>query len=539
MRPWRCRASEEASKKQQRRPAPQEMSVLNKSAGGDGTAETFPQSFGRYILTERIGAGGMAEIFRAVTVGTEGFRRVLVVKRIRKSLDASSEFLRMFFDEAKISALLNHPYIVQIYDFGQIDGAYFLAMEHVDGRDLGNVMRKLKAAGKQLHPSTAALIAMQVAQGLHHAHTLQSADGQPFNIIHRDVNPTNVMLVRNGIVKVLDFGIAKASSAAGKAQTRATVIKGKLGYLSPEQARCEVLDGRSDVFSLGATLWEMLTGEKLFSGATDFERIRNVLEAPIAPPSRHRAGIPQALDRIVMRALERDLARRYRSAEELGEELEEYLRQAPAESQAIKKLIGHLYDGDDVRNTATLPAIAPTAITMISTASQPGTDLSATPASTVPRSGKRGGGGERGNLGLRGWQTGPPKPALVWGIGASLLVLAAAIGLSVVHGPGVPGGISTALTTGAHQGVHDEVHDVRIEVNSDPPGASVYGSHGPLGTTPLVVTLPASSEAELLRFEKPGFAPEIYELHPKSGGFVFVELRKAKGAEAPSAQDRL
>ena len=487
-------------------------------------SETFPQNFGRYVLTERIGAGGMAEIFRAVTVGTEGFRRVLVVKRIRKSLDASSEFLRMFFDEAKISALLNHPYIVQIYDFGQIDGAYFLAMEHVDGRDLGNVLRRLKTAGKQLHPSTAALIASQVAQGLHHAHTLQSADGQPFNIIHRDVNPSNVMLLRTGIIKILDFGIAKASAAAGKAQTRAAVIKGKLGYLSPEQARCEILDGRSDVFSLGATLWEMLTGEKLFTGVTDFERIQNVLEAPIAVPSKYRQGIPLALDRIVMRALDRDLGRRYRSAEEMGEELDDHLRSSPAESQAIKKLIGHLYDGDDVRNTATLPAIAATAITVAGSNSQPATDLGATPPHLAPESGL-------------------PSPAqktrsgaLAWGIGGSLLVLAAAAALSVTRG--AAGGRNRAgaeLGTAAASGARE----VRIEVNSEPPGADVYGSHGPLGTTPLVVTLPASSEVEQLRFEKPGFAPELYELHPRSGGFVFVELRKTSGETAGSAQDRL
>lgn len=501
------------------------MSVPSKSDSGDA-AETFPQNFGRYILTDRIGAGGMAEIFRAVTVGTEGFRRVLVVKRIRRSLDASAEFLRMFFDEAKISALLNHPYIVQIYDFGQIEGAYFLAMEHVDGRDLANVLRRLKAAGNDLHPSTAALIAMQVAQGLHHAHTLQSADGQPFTIVHRDVNPSNVMLLRTGIVKILDFGIAKASAATGKAQTRATVIKGKLGYLSPEQARCEVLDGRSDVFSLGATLWEMLTGEKLFTGITDFERIRNVLEAPIAPPSRYRPGIPLALERIVMRALERDLGRRYRTAEEMSEALEELLRQAPAESQAIKKLIGHLYDDDDVRNTATLPAVAPSAITIAGTASRSGTDFGATPPPLARTSGKSGKSGTSGFI-ARQRRSG----ALVWGIGASLLVLAAAIGLSAVRNSGARPTPAAAGTTGAH--------DVRIEVNSDPPGAAVYGSHGPLGTTPLVVTLPASSETELLRLEKPGFAPEIYELHPKSGGFVFVELRRAGGDNAASAQDRL
>ena len=424
------------------------MSVPQKIDGGNESAGTFPQDFGRYILTEKIGSGGMAQIFLAVTVGTEGFRRVLVVKRIRKSLDASSEFLRMFFDEAKISALLNHPYIVQIYDFGQIDGAYFLAMEHVEGRDLGNVLRKLRAAGKPMPPSTAALIALEVAQGLHYAHTLQSADGQPFNIVHRDVNPSNVMLLRTGTVKILDFGIAKASAAAGKAQTRASVIKGKLGYLSPEQARCEVLDGRSDVFSLGATLWEMLTGEKLFSGATDFERIRNVLEAPIPAPSSRRPGVPAALERIVMRALERDLARRYATAEELAEELEAFLRQVPAESQAIKKLVGQI-DGGNRRNTASLPAFAPTAIT-VAHASGPVGDLGATrPSAATPT----------------------PAPAararaLLWGIGASLLVVAAAVALSVVRA--TPAERATA-ETGA-QGAATEGRAVRIEVSCGSPG---------------------------------------------------------------------
>jgi eukaryotic-like serine/threonine-protein kinase len=492
----------------------------------EATGQAFPQSFGRYVLTERIGSGGMAEIFRAVTEGTEGFRRVLVVKRIRKSLDASSEFLRMFFDEAKISALLNHPYIVQIYDFGQIDGAYFLAMEHVEGRDLGHVMRRLKADGQELPPSTAALIANQVAQGLHYAHTLQSADGQPFNIIHRDVNPSNVMLLRTGIVKILDFGIAKASAAAGKAQTRATVIKGKLGYLSPEQARCEVLDGRSDVFSLGATLWEMLTGEKLFSGTTDFERIQNVLEAPIVPPSRLRNGIPPALERIVMRALERELFRRYRTAEEMSEELEEFLRREPAESQAMKKLLARIPGGGGGHNTASLPAVAmPTSVTVAHSGSRPFVDPSATPLPITVD-------GEAG-------ETRAKRPgALILGVGASLLVIAAGVVLSVVRAP-APHASSPLAGAGT------AAHEVRIEVNSEPPGASVVGSRGPLGVTPLVLTLPASSEVEELRFEKSGFAPQTYELHPRSGGFVFVELRKAAdpdpspSAGAGSAQDRL
>lgn len=484
-------------------------------------AETFPQQFGRYLLTERIGAGGMAEIFRAVTVASEGFRRVLVVKRIRKSLDSSSAFLRMFFDEAKITALLNHPYIVQIYDFGQIDGAYFLAMEHVDGWDLGNVLRRLKEKGELVAPSTAALIAQQVAQGLHHAHTLQSTDGHPFNIVHRDVNPSNVMLVRTGMVKILDFGIAKASVAAGKAQTQASVIKGKLGYLSPEQARCLRLDGRSDVFSLGTTLWEMLTGERLFVGVSDFERIANVLEAPIVPPSRHRPGIPPALDAIVMKALERDRNRRYPSAEAIAEDLDEFLRGQPSESQAIKKLLRRLYDLDGVGNTASLPAIeAPTAVTVAKTESNP--PEQALPASTPP---------ER-SASLTSVPTRRRAGPLLWGIAASLLVASAAVVLFVFRS-------APAAHAAGARASEDPAGPVRIELTSEPPGATVSGRRGPLGATPLVLTLPASAGVQQLWFEKSGFAREPYELRPKSGGLVFVELHHLAGAEARSAKDRL
>src|SRR5262245_45857170 len=165
------------------------------------TGRKLPEQFGRYLLVERIGSGGMAEVFRAVTFGWEGFRRVLVIKRIRREHSDSPNFLSMFFDEAKISALLHHPNIVQVYDFGQADGAYFLAMEHIDGKDLGALLRALRGARRTMPPALAAFVGHEVAQGLSYAHTLVSADGRPFDIVHRDINPSNVMLVRTGGVK--------------------------------------------------------------------------------------------------------------------------------------------------------------------------------------------------------------------------------------------------------------------------------------------------------------------------------------------------
>jgi serine/threonine protein kinase len=507
----------------------------------------LPQPFGRYILIERIGAGGMAEIFRAMTVGSEGFRRVLVVKRIRRELCESADFLRMFCDEAKISALLNHPNIVQVFDFGQIEGAYFLAMEHVEGRDLATVMKKLRAADQAITPSLAGYIALQVAQALAYAHTLESADGHQFRIVHRDINPSNVMLVRSGAVKVLDFGIAKASAAAGKSETRHTLIKGKLSYLSPEQARCEPLDGRSDVFSLGATLWEMLTGKRLFHGKADFERVQNVLQAPVPAPSERRPGVPAALDYIALKALSRDLSRRYQSAEEMAKDLEDHLREAPPEPRAIRKLLTYLFGQDlTASNVVDLPALdgaAMTVKTVVNGGPSRETDhgallRSATmPASAVGLTGSIITGSPPPVVGAVAVAERPPlRSAMMWGAGAAaLVVLAAALFSTLSRNVGGGAGDTTVSmgmplagsdpsgrfgSTGAGASA-----SVRIEVESDPAGATVHDGTALLGTTPLAVTLPSSAEARRLRLEKTGYEPAFYEVKPQSSGLVFVELQ--------------
>jgi len=291
-----------------------------------------------------IGKGGMAEVYRAVAHGLEGFQRVFVIKRILKDKSTAPEFVEMFVNEARISALLNHPNIVQIYDFGQIDGNYFLAMEHVRGKDLLSVLRQLRATGNQMSAEVAAYIAQQVALGLDYAHTLTHA-GKNLKIVHRDVSPSNVMLLRAGGVKLLDFGIAKAAmEIKTENETQAGLVKGKLSYVSPEQIKgAGVIDGRSDVFALGVVLWESLTGRRLFFDRNDFQTMRNVVERPVPPPSTQRHDVPAALDFIVLRALERDPERRYPDAKTMADELEAVLQEARFAPRAMTRMLDELF----------------------------------------------------------------------------------------------------------------------------------------------------------------------------------------------------
>jgi len=301
--------------------------------------------FGRYQLLERVGKGGMAEVFRAVARGMEGFERVFVVKRIRPDRSDSPKFVHMFCEEARISALLNHPNIVQVYDFGNIDGAYFMAMEHLVGKDLSTVMRVVRARGGAVPPSLAAYVAREAARALHHAHTLLLPDGTPAGVVHRDVTPSNIMLLKAGGVKILDFGIAKAVALARPAASgRPPRLAGKLSYLSPELVRGAGVDHRSDIFSLGVVLWEMVAGERLFTGENETETLQNVLTQAIAEPSRRREGIPAVLDAIVARALEREPPNRYESAQVFADELDRFLLEMPLADQAVPKLLDELFD---------------------------------------------------------------------------------------------------------------------------------------------------------------------------------------------------
>jgi serine/threonine protein kinase len=304
--------------------------------------------FGRYMLLERIGSGGMAEVFRAVAHGVEGFQRTFVVKRIRSDRTESSSFVDMFVNEARISALLDHENIVQTYEFGEVEGCYFLTMEYLRGRDLATILREIYARNESLDAAIVAFVGLQVARGLAYAHSLATSDGAPLNIVHRDVTPSNIMLLRSGGVKLLDFGIAKTRAEFTLNETTETgVCKGKLPYLSPEQVEGHGLDRRSDLFTLGVVMWEALTGKRLFLGRTDYETMQNVLERPVLAPSSLRPGVPAALDAVVQKTLARNPADRYADARELGDALETVVQDLKYRSEAVPKLLDDLFGCED------------------------------------------------------------------------------------------------------------------------------------------------------------------------------------------------
>jgi serine/threonine-protein kinase len=314
------------------------------------------EKFGRYFLIDRIATGGMAEVYRAITQGVEGFRRTFVVKRILADKAKSQTFIRMFIDEARICAALHHPNVVQVYDFGSVDGSYFLAMEYLQGKDLSSLMRVLRAAKTAVPPGLAAFIAREAAVGLHYAHTLRGPNGQGLGIVHRDVTPSNIMLLFAGGVKLLDFGIAKAATAASAAG-EGDGVKGKFGYLSPEQARGGEVDGRADVFALGVTMWEMLVGRRLFAGKDEVETLRNVLQKPVPPPSVMRPDVPPALDRIVLRALDRTREKRYQNADEMARDCDEVLGTVRADSQTLRSFLNDLFAEESSSLSQNIPEL--------------------------------------------------------------------------------------------------------------------------------------------------------------------------------------
>ncbi len=282
-----------------------------------------PIPFGKYYLLDRISVGGMAEVFRAKAFGVEGFERLVAVKRILPSIAEDTDFITMFIDEAKIAVQLNHANIAQIFDLGKVGDAYFIALEYVHGKDVRTVFDLARKEGEALPVGMSCYVMMKVLEGLDYAHNKRDATGRDLELVHRDISPQNLLISYDGDVKLIDFGIAKAAGKAGKTQTG--ILKGKFGYLSPEQVAGVEIDRRSDVFGAGIVLYELLTLERLFAGDSDFSTIEKVRNIQIPAPSSYNKKIPKELERIVLKALSRDVDTRFQSANELHDALQSFL----------------------------------------------------------------------------------------------------------------------------------------------------------------------------------------------------------------------
>ena len=296
----------------------------------------MPAAFGRYELLHLLAVGGMAEVFLARS-GQGGIERSCVIKRVLPRYSTSRQFVSMFIDEARITIGLDHENIVRLFDFGQVDGAYYMSLEYVEGCDLVDVLRAQKARGEGVPPAVAAYVAQAVLRGLHHAHALKDHRGRPMGIVHRDVSPQNVFLGWDGTVKIGDFGIADARNKLTR--TLHGTVKGKFSYMSPEQATGAVLDGRSDVWAMGVVLWEMLVGGRLFAGDNPVDTMSRVMEAPIVEPSELRSSVPTMLDRIVAKALTRKLPNRYATAAEMADDLDAFLLSDPCAAEELASFL--------------------------------------------------------------------------------------------------------------------------------------------------------------------------------------------------------
>jgi serine/threonine protein kinase len=283
----------------------------------------YPSVFGKYLLLARVNVGGMAEVFKAKTFGVEGFERILAIKRILPNVSNDEEYIKMFIDEARIAVGLAHSNIVEIYELGSYRDQYYMAMEYVSGRDLRQILDRLRKQEAKLPVAAAALIACKICDGLDYAHRKTDPSGQPLNVIHRDVSPQNVLVSFEGAIKLTDFGIAKAENRAS--HTQAGVLKGKFGYMSPEQVRGLELDQRSDLFAVGILLYEMLTANRLFVGSSDFSTLEKVRNAEFQQACEVAPQIPEELNAIINKALAKDRNERYANAGELHDALQQFL----------------------------------------------------------------------------------------------------------------------------------------------------------------------------------------------------------------------
>jgi hypothetical protein len=498
------------------------------------------EPFGKYQLLKRIAGGGMGEVFLARQAGIQGFEKLLVIKTLLPHLGQDPQFVEMFLDEARLAARLSHPNLISIFDLGEVEGIFYIAMDYVHGEDLKRMWKQAYREGVTIPPAIAARIVADAAAGLGYAHRLTDDQGESLGLVHRDVSPQNILLTFDGGVKLIDFGVAKAAGRATHTQTGA--LKGKYAYMSPEQVDGAVLDQRSDVFALGIVLWEMVTGSRLFRADTEVQTLKLVMACEVPAPSEQNPHVPAALDPILLRALAHDRDQRTPDMETLRLELEEWLSASQAQGSSahlagfMRRLFHERLAAEGTRGA--LADIDPSATGFSPLTSGSGArrlPAAREPSDTSARS-----------LVDSARRRGPALPLLLGGLAAGIAI--AGVTWALAHRATVPAIIETPpppLTAKVLPPVADPTPIVRptpppapaqLMLRSEPSGATVFLEDRQVGVTPG--TWSAEPHPVTLTFRLKGFRPASVAVTPGKDSEAVAHLVRErsvhKGSDVPA-----
>ncbi|MEM6991254.1 MAG: protein kinase [Myxococcota bacterium] len=530
-----------------------------------------PQVVDRYELVHRLGHGGMATVHLGRATGRAGFEKLVAVKVIHPHLASEPEFVDMFLDEARIAARLHHPHVVQILDVGEDDGVYFMVMEYVEGDTLSSLIRQLRKHEDQLPLSAVLQIAADAAEGLAAAHELEDRDGNPLQLVHRDVSPHNLLVGMDGNIKVVDFGIMKA--AGKRSNTLTGQLRGKLSYMSPEQARGRPLDHRTDLFALGAVIWELCTNRRLFEADSDSETLELVRECKVPDLSDVRPDLPDGLAEVLRKCLARDAADRYDSAQQMLRDIRAVRRDLSADVDAradLAEVMAQFFTAriDYVRaavrrreggGVRPMPSASASLVTPEVAANGDATAIVSPPRGTSIRPSESA-EGVAPHTGTATMTTALGQPARHWSLWLVLPLVGAAIGTAVVGwgrgerdeqvaaaAPAIertPEKVAeeSPMTAVPNKAVETSVPSIKWTFNTQPQGAYVTIA----GTkhdepTPFTVALPRSDDSVLIRIEREGYRSRVVRLAPRETEKLSYPLSPAPAiAEgAPAGKTRL